>query len=151
MPSFMVHQKTNSSQDLKKQTTNSAAAAVSFFLLYNYGWCQHLTKPHTRKLFSLSSKLMGSVMTRDGGNAPSGQAEEVSTHLVFPALLSACFETDEEMEKIAAFYTKCWTSRMNYIFGQGAVKLNGLKTTCWGRNQFCCIRRHHVTCNCQCP
>lgn len=90
-------------------------------------------------------------MTRDGGNGPSEEAEKVSTHLIFPVLLSACFETDEEMEKIGGHHIKCWTSRTNYIFGEGAVKLNGLKITCCSRNQFRCIGRHHVTCNCQCP
>lgn len=103
------------------------------------------------KLVSLSSKLMGSVTTRDGGNAASGEAQNVSIHLVFPVFLSACFETDGEMEKTGAHYTKCWKSRMNFILGPGAVKIHGLKITCCGRNWFHCIRRHHVTCNCPCP
>lgn len=77
-----------------------------------------------------------SVMTRDGENAASREAEKVSTHSVFLILFSACFETDEEMEKIGAHYTERWTSRMKYTFGQGAVKLNGLKITCCGRNRF---------------
>lgn len=62
-------------------------------------------------------------MTRDGGNASSGEAAKVSTtRLVFPVLLSACLETDEEMEKTTerngAHYTKCWISRTNYILGK---------------------------------
>lgn len=39
-------------------------------------------------------------MTRDSGNAASGEAEKVSTHLFFTK--KTCFENDEEMEKIGA-------------------------------------------------
>lgn len=78
---------------------------------------------------SLSSTLKRSVLTRGGGHAASGEAQKVSTHLVFPVLLSACFETGEETEKKRGHYTKC--CRINYFFGQGAVQLNGLKISCW--------------------